>query len=236
MVRLFTAACFVLVAGCTTPPPAYTPADASASLSAPQAKVGDYWEYAVRDGWTALPRGNYRYEVTSADANGTVVQLTHEGRILDTFVYAPGWNPREAPLPNTQRFRYNPTFTAYEYPLAPGKSWTTVVRSTDVVTGRTYNTHIKARVIGWERVSVPAGQFDALRIERAVFAGNMEGSRTQEEIEETEWYAPSVRHPVRKQSNSQHFDSSRGGGDGGGEYPLRIRGDYLIGELVAYSR
>ena len=37
------------------------------------------------------------------------------------------------------------------------------------------------------------------------------------------------------QASSEHFDNSQGGGDGGGEYPLRIRGDWLSAELVRYS-
>ena len=67
-----------------------------------------------------------------------------------------------------------------------GGSTGTVVRSTDVATGRTYNTHIRGKVVGWERISVPAGQFDALRIEREVFAGNVDARRSQEEIHETD--------------------------------------------------
>jgi hypothetical protein len=230
--------CFAILAmfsGCAAPP-AYVPKDAPASLSAPAVKVGDYWEYAVRDGYTQLPRGNYRYEVTRADESSVVVQVTHEGLLMDTLVYAPGWNGRELPLPNTQRFRYDPVLPEYAYPLEAGKSWNTIVRSTDVVTGRSYNTYVQAKVVGWERVSVPAGDFDALRIQRSVFAGNMEGWKTQEEILETDWYVPSVRRAVRTHSSSQHFDTSRGGGDGGGEYPLRVRGDFLVSDLVSYRQ
>ena len=208
----------------------------AAPTTAPEVKVGDFWEYTVRDGWTSLPRGIYRYDVVRVDPGGVVVQLTNEGRLLDTLVYAPGWNGREMPLTNTQRFRYDPTYLAYDYPLQPGKRWRTVMRSTDVATGRSYNTHVFGRVLGWERIRVPAGEFDALKVERSVFAGNMEGTRTQEEIVETDWYVPSMRRAVRTSTNSQHFDSSKGGGDGGGEYPLRIRGDFLIAELVNYSR
>jgi hypothetical protein len=224
----------VLLAACAAPP-AYTPKDAAAPLSAPQVKVSDYWEYAVRDGYTNIPRGVHRYEVVRSDASGVTVQVTHEGYVLDTLVYAPGWNGRELPLPNTQRFRYEPTFAAYAYPLEPGKTWSAVVRATDVATGRSYNTHVYGKVIGWERISVPAGEFDALRIQREVFAGNSEGPRTQEEIRETDWYVPQVRRSVRNQATSQHFDTSRGGSDGGGEYPLRIRGDFLIAELTAFG-
>lgn len=234
-IRLIIFVVVAALAGCEAPM-TYTPQAGAAAAAAPQVKVGDYWEYNVRDGWTGLPRGIYRYEVVRVDASAVVVQLSNDGKLLDTLVYAPGWNGRELPLTNTQRFRYDPTYLAYAYPLEPGKSWREVVRSTDVVTGRSYNTHVSGRVLGWERVRVPAGEFDALKIERAVFAGNMEGYRTQEEIKETDWYVPSVRRAVRTSADSQHFDTSMGGGDGGGEYPLRVRGDFLIAELVSYSK
>ena len=221
--------------GCTTAQP-YTPKDAQGPVSTPAAKVGDYWEYAVRDGYTRIPRGIYRYEVTSADAERVVVALTTEGQQLDTLVYGAGWNGRELPVTDLQRFRYEPSLPAYAYPLEPGKTWKSVVSSTDVATGKRYRTYVYGKVVGWERVTVPAGAFDALKVQRQVFAGNMEGHQTQEEITETDWYAPSVRRAVLTQTSSQHFDNSRGGGDGGGEYPLLIRGDWLIGELVAYSR
>ena len=233
---LFCLVALAALPSCTAPPLLTTPTTGASSVSAPQAKVGDYWEYAMRDGWTGLPRGTYRYEVKSVGADHVLVELSREGLLLDTLVYSAGWNGRELPLTNTQRFRYDPIYPAYAYPLEPGKTWRSVVRSTDVVTGRTYNTYIYGKVLGWERVRVPAGEFDALRIQREVFAGNMEGFRTQEEIRETDWYVPAVRRAVRTRGNSQHFDSSRGGGKGGGEYPLRVRGDFLIGELVAYSR
>jgi hypothetical protein len=232
---LFCMAAAVFMGACAAPS-TYVPADAPASAAAPQLKAGDYWEYAVHDGWTGLPRGIYRYEVSRVDAEAVLVNLTNDGRLLDTLVYAPGWNGRELPLTNTQRFRYQPIYPAYAYPLAPGKRWKTVLRSTDVATGRSYATHVAGKVVGWERIRVPAGEFDALKVERSVFAGNMEGSLSQEEITETDWYVPSVRRAVRTSANSQHFDNSRGGSDGDGEYPLRIRGDYLISELVAYSK
>jgi hypothetical protein len=234
--RVLAALAACLFIGACAAPTTYVPAGAPAATDAPQVKAGDYWEYAVRDGWTGLPRGIYRYEVSRADANAVIVELTNDGRPLDTLVYAPGWNGRELPLTNTQRFRYEPAYPAYAYPLAPGKHWKRVLRSTDVATGRSFNTHVSATVLGWERIRVPAGEFDALKIQRSVFAGNMEGNHTQEEITETDWYVPSVRRAVRTSANSEHFDTSRGGGGDGGEYPLRVRGDYLISELVGYSR
>jgi hypothetical protein len=95
--------------------------------------------------------------------------------------------------------------------------------------------HTRGKVVGWERVRIPAGEFDALKVRRYVYAGNSDARRTQEEIVETDWYVPAIRKAAVMEGSSQHFDNSRGGGDGGGEYPERIRGDWLRAELVRYS-
>jgi hypothetical protein len=161
---------------------------------------------------------------------------THNGERVESFVYAPGWNGLEHPLTNLQRFHYAPEFPAYAYPLEPGKTWYRVVTATDPVTRNIYKVHTRGKVLGWERIRVPAGEFDALKVERYVYAGNSDGFRSQETIVETDWYVPSLRRAARSQGWSEHFDNSKGGGDGGGEYPLRIRGDWLVAELVRYSR
>lgn len=224
----------LLLAGCATAP-VDVPPGAPASVPPPEVKAGDFWEYQVHDAYTGFDRGLYRLEVMQVQAGRITVQVSHDGAPLETRVYAPGWRGLEHPLPNLQRFAYEPAFPALEFPLEPGRTWRTIVTSTDPVTGRSYRTHVHGRVVGWERVKVPAGEFDALRVQREVFAGNAQYFKTQEEIRETEWYVPAIRRSVRKQARSQHFDTSMGGGEDGGEYPLRIRGDWLIGELVRHS-
>lgn len=224
------------IVGCATGP-VYVPKDAPASVSPAQVKVGDFWEYRVRDAYTGFDHGLRRYEVSHVASDRIVVDATQDGQRVDALVYAPGWNGLEHPLTNLQRFRYAPAFPAYAYPLAPGKTWYTVVLATDPATQRQYRMHTRGKVIGWERITVPAGTFDALKIRRQVYAGNPGWFTSQEEIDETDWYAPALGRSVRSEGSSEHFDSSRGGGDdGGGEYPLRIRGDWLVAELVRYSR
>jgi hypothetical protein len=233
--RLAAIALIGIMAGCATGP-AYVPKDAPAAVSPAQVKVGDFWEYHVRDGYTGFDYGLRRYEVSHAAADRIVVDVTQDGERVDALVYEPGWNGLEHPLRNLQRFHYAPAFPAYAYPLAPGKSWYTVVTATDPATKRRYRVHTRGKVVGWERIAVPAGEFDALKINRQVFAGNSTARLTQEEISETDWYVPVLKRVARSEGRSEHFDNSQGGGDGGGEYPLRISGDWLIAELVRYSR
>lgn len=238
MTRLCLVGLFALtLLGCaapTLPPKGPVPS----SVAAPQVKVGDFWEYAVRDAYTQLPFGTYRYEVTRVDGQGVAVDVKRNGALIDTFFYAPDWNPREMPLRNVQRLRFQTPFPAYPYPLEPGKTWHTVVKAFDPANGKTYNVHVQGKVMGWERVNVPAGEFDALRVRRYIFAGNAEWFQSQEEIIEHDWYVPSVGRSVREEGKSQHVDHSRsegGAGDGGG-MPMIVRGDWLIADLVRFSR
>ncbi len=231
--RLATAlcalACSVMVSCATAPE--LTPPSGVTAVSAPVIKTGQFWEYAVRDGYTGFARRPVRYAVTQTDGSRIVVDTLRDGERVDTDFYAPGWNGIELPLTNLQRFRFDPAFPAFEFPLYPGKGWRRVVRATDVATGRTYSVHVHARVGGWRRITVPAGEFDALEVTRAVYAGNQDFFKLQEEIVQTDWYAPSIGYVVMSEGSSSHLDTSRASRG----RPLRVRGDRLVAELVRYS-
>ncbi|MGZ5233023.1 MAG: hypothetical protein ACXWC3_23630, partial [Burkholderiales bacterium] len=162
-----------LIAACVTAPEVSPPPD-KATVPEPQLKAGQFWEYAVHDGYTGLPRGIYRYTVARVDTSRIVVDVLHDGVHVDAYVYAPGWNPIDQPLTNLQRFVYDPPFPAFEFPLYSGKTWRRIVRATDPTTGRSYSVHVHARVGGWRRIRVPAGEFDAIQVVRYVYAGNAE--------------------------------------------------------------
>ncbi len=222
---------WALIAGCAAPPESTAPQ--GPAIAPPLVKAGQFWEYAVRDGYSGTARGLYRYTVASADADRIVVDVTRDGARIDAHIYAPGWNGIEHPLTNLQRFRFDPPFPAFDFPLHAGKRWQRVVRTTDPATGRTYRTHVQAAAGGWHRIRVPAGEFDALQVTRYVYAGNAEFFNSQEEIVQTDWYAPALGYVVASEGNSSHIDTSRSGGGRG--RPLRVRGEWLIAELVRYS-
>jgi hypothetical protein len=221
-----------VLAGCVAPP-GNPPTQAPAAVPAPSVAVAQYWEYAVRDGYTGESRGRWRYTVAQADGERIVVDVSRDGEHVDTWIYNARWNGIEHPLTNLQRFRYDPPFPAFEFPLQSAKKWYRVVRATDPQTGRSYRVHVQGFARGWRRMRVPAGEFDALEVKRYVYAGNADFFTLQEEIVQTDWYSPAIGYVVLSEGTSSHIDTSRSGGGRG--RPLRVRGDWLIAELVNYS-
>jgi hypothetical protein len=57
--------------------------------------------------------------------------------------------------------------------------------------------HVDGRVVGWETVRVPAGEFRALRVERRMRLGDWDQFRGETWRAETEWFVPEVGAPVK---------------------------------------
>lgn len=197
-----------LLAGCAAPLLQTPPAGIPAEVSAPAARAGDTWIYTAYDGYTHLPRGQFDFRVDSVQDDTVKVERMHEG-LSGTEIYTRNWAWRERPLTNLQDLRYQPAIAALPFPLHAGKTWRNDVQATDPVTGRTYHVRIDGRVLGWERVKVPAGEFDALKVERRIYAGNFDYFKTEERIHEYDWYAPQLGAVVRHEASSEHTDTSK---------------------------
>ena len=231
----------MLCAACA-PMPAGTPLDSTQAAAAPVITAGESWTYAVRDGYTGLDRGTERYRVDQVAAGNITVARERSG-IEDVQVYDSSWNWLRRPATNMQLFNYSPAYQAFDFPLAPGKHWHTRLTATDPTNGRRFPVHLDGKAIGWERVRVPAGEFDAIKIVRGVYVDYWDQStRGSSQIVEMEWYAPAVKQAVRRETNSRYWSllGARDEGfvrvsksDGGG--PTWRRDDWLIYELVDYT-
>jgi hypothetical protein len=233
--RKALALCMLIgMAGCAGSPPAGPPAGAPSALNAPEIRAGDEWAYAFRDGYTGLPRGTVRYQVTGVADHSVQMEVEHAGR-RTTEIYTRDLNWLMRPMTNLQDFRYEPPYPALPFPLAVGKTWRAHVRATDPSTGRANRVRVDGRVLGWERVRVPAGEFDALKVRRLVYAGNFYFSRGEEHITEIDWYAPQLGQVVRRESFSHHLDTSRGCDDDRGDCQI-VKGDWNVFELLSHRR
>ncbi len=209
MKRSLLLAALLLAAGCATSLPQTPPAGVPAQVTAPGIRAGDDWKYSLHDGYTKLPRGTLDYRVNSVQGDTVTVQLLHEGR-ESTQLYTRDWNWRERPMTNLQNFRYDPPYPALPFPLEAGKTWRAYVKAIDPASGRANRVRIDGKVLGWERVKVPAGEFDAIVVRRTVYAGNADYSRGEETISEFDWYSPRLGGIVKHASASAYFDKMRG--------------------------
>lgn len=239
------------LAGCETPLPQVPPAGVPAEVPAPRIVAGDSWTYRVYDGFTHLPRDDQHHEVTSVGA-GRIDVAGQVERGDGMQVYDREWNWLRRPATDLQTFEYSPAYAAYAFPLAAGKRWHAQLTARDPRDGRHFTVRIDGRVVGWERVKVPAGEFDALKIERFAYIDYWEYSlRGQSIITEYEWYAPAVKWAVKREAWASYLKYSAGitaepgfvrvagGGGGGGKddggSPRYVRDDWLIYELASFT-
>lgn len=239
-------AALLLAAGCAAQPPQAPPAGVPAQVSVSEVQPGNTWRYAVHDGFTKLPRGSVEYRVSAIQGDTVTVTVRNDDR-ESVELYARDGNWLQRPATNMQTFAYSPAYQAFAFPLAPGKTWRSRVTATDPADGRRFPVLIEGAVLGWERVRVPAGEFDTLKVRRNVYLDYwQQGVRGQSVIIEYEWYAPALKQAARRETTSQYLSYLLGGGssgfvavrggrgdDGGG--PRYIQDDWLVYELVSHS-
>jgi hypothetical protein len=197
----------VALGGCvaTAPLSLSPPAGVPAAMPAPSIAAGDSWTYRVRDAFTGLPREDQRHEVTRVGGDRIEVAGTVE-RGDGTQVYDREWNWLRRPATYLQTFEYSPAYQAFSFPLTAGKTWRAAATATDPGTGRRFPVRIEGKVLGWERVRVPAGEFDALKVYRLVYLDYFESQvRGQSIIHEYEWYAPAVKWAVKREFWAQYL-------------------------------
>lgn len=220
-----------LLAGCAMlpqNPPAGMPPEAGV----PPIHVGDDWAYIAHDGYTHLPRGTYVYRVSAIRDDTVTVEVTH-GKRNWTELYTRAWAWRERALTNLQNMQYAPPLAALPFPLHAGQSWTRYVTATDPVAHRSYRVRIDGSVVGWQRIKVPAGEFDTLKVERRIYAGNAGFFRTEEYIHDIDWYSPQLGGVVRHEGSSYYIDTSRGCRTAGCNV---MKGDWTVYELYAHRQ
>jgi hypothetical protein len=234
----------VSLAGCAAPLPQQPPAGLPLQIPAPEVRLGDTWTYRVYDGYTHLPRGEQTYRVSRLGERIEVTVTLGEG-VQEERLFDRNWSWLKHPATNLQAFEYRPAYPAFDFPLAAGKRWQARLLATDPADGRRFPLTLYGEVLGWERIKVPAGEFDTLKVRRQVFFDYwVLGVRGRSEIVEVEWYAPAVKQAVRREASSQYWSYLYSGlglfgwvrigrEDNGG--PRFIRDDWLVYELTAYS-
>ena len=224
---------FFLLAGCQVAPPLPLVGNPFAPADPPRPAVGDTYVYQLSDGYGNQSKlGQISYRIDKIDADRTVVSVTPgtpRAGIARTEIYSNDGNWLRHPLVNHYAlvdYEFAPAFPAYVFPLEPGKSWSMRVDAANPEKGRR-SVRVDGGVLGAERVRVPAGEFDTIKIRRDVYPGD---HPAETHITEIDWYAPALGRTVRMVSDSMWTDGSCDEMSCTPDY----RGEWTIYELVAY--
>lgn len=167
---------------------------AGADGQLPDVHVGDSWTFRTLDGFTnevQVEATSQIVEITDREIVVQVHNLTKDKRALRYF-------DREWNAVDNDDGKYDPYYPEFRFPMNAGASWEQKFTYLPA-TGAASTGFVKATVAGPEKVEVPAGTFDAYRIERDQETRGSSESAAVTKIHMTTWYAPSVHHFVRRE-------------------------------------
>lgn len=164
----------------------------------PAVKSGDQWKFAV---YFTVPSTtpNRTWLITSVSApdvegteDGEPLRLTHELNVIES--------PREK----------HSNSRLLSFPLEVGKRWSYVNDWVFKPKGSKGTSVIDVAVTAYEKVTVPAGEFDAFKLtSREALSGTSPiGSQYAGETTRTYWYAPRARAIVKMVSHNPYLGPS----------------------------
>jgi hypothetical protein len=173
-------------------------ADPLSRAERPDLKVGDLTVYRDLDVRTGEKRDT-TFVVTMVDADKIVAETS--GSTSGARTFTRDHNPVEIRRGQTVISTFKPFWPYLQFPLEVGRKWD-IPFEVDVAARnqRTAKWNCSARVVTEEAVTVPAGTFQAFKIEYdASFAtrqGNQSFTGTHKE---TAWFAPEVQRFVKRE-------------------------------------
>lgn len=190
-----------LPAACAAPSYTAPPSTAPAS---PRVAEGDRWRYVEVDGFKREKVADIECTVVAVSPLVRVRVADSSGRPRADEVYQSPWRVIEDP------FYDQPQTFATALPLVPSppaagaidRQETTyrVSGSSDVLRWQAW-----LEAPGWQRIRVPAGEYDCLVIERRIWFRHSDYFRQDARRTDRLWYAPAVNRWVRREWNGDYL-------------------------------
>jgi hypothetical protein len=155
-----------------------------------QFKVGDSYSYREIDLFTKLETKTTVTKITQITEDQVIFG---DGRLVtDLF-------GNQLKLPDGRTFT-GAQFYIPEYAI--GKKWSTHFKVM-LPNGTTNDNEVEFRVVAREQITVPAGTFDAFRVEGEGWARGQFGSLS---LKPKYWIAPGIRRPVAREDYRRHMN------------------------------
>jgi len=156
----------------------------------PDVHVGDRWSWQHING-LANERDLTRIEdVVEVSDNEIRTRVRVKGSGIAT--YTREWNPVDVIYA-----QFSPNLKELVFPLQVGKKWDGTADKMLFSNGKHGKFFLKGEVVAFEKVTVPAGTFDAYKINVVLDATGTDEDANIGNTVESYWYAPSVKRYVK---------------------------------------
>lgn len=164
------------------------------AVERPDIRTGDSWEYSFRDTSVAKPGCNYSLTIKEV-TNDKIIGSAERPAGCDASAFAnPTYNKDfNFLIPGGTPYR------AYSFPLEIGKTWNYEYDFS--IGNRSWSNKLTGKIVAAEKVTVPAGTFDAIKIvlDRKYWgSGGPYLSKWAGTVEDTLWYSPVVKNFVKR--------------------------------------
>lgn len=164
-------------------------------VPAPEVQIGDSWTFQVIDGFTKDIVVLITQRVVEITPKEVSVRVEWKGRPnRSLWVFDHQWR-----LIDDSTRRYEPYRPDFQFPLGVGTQWEKDFQLTVYQTGTSFSNFTRAKVVGKENVTVPAGNFDAFKIEALNESRSNAEDGSISKTELTIWYSPDVRRFVKQE-------------------------------------
>jgi len=203
------------------------------AAEAPTYHVGDRWVYHGEDGFRVKTLWEETQEVIAVGTEGITVRITRKGPAAESMrneLWAAPGEVKVGSVYDDETRRFATPLVRLDFPLAAGKTWNQRVANYNEATRRDGNINRYGHVRRWEKVSTPAGTFDAVLLQIVMHLDDDDFWRTSTECNYAVWYAPQARAIVRAEERAQYSER-----DGGLEGGAVIRTQNAVVELVSFT-
>jgi hypothetical protein len=159
----------------------------------PEVNVGDRWIWQHTNGLSNEKDFTQIENVVAVTDAEIRTQIKVKGKANTAIAtYTREWNPVDVVVA-----KYDPYLKEFEFPLQVGKKWKSSADKMLFSNGKHGKFYLKSEVVALEKITVPAGTFDAYKITVALDATGTDEDANIGHTIETYWYAPSVNRYVK---------------------------------------
>lgn len=117
-------------------------------------------------------------------------------------------NRLPAKRPMMQPYKFTPPYPELPDSLEAGVTWRGTVVSQNSATGRHMKMEVSGKVVGSERIHVPAGDFDTIKVVRETYLDDENETHGQTHVVDTEWFAPALGRSIKYDTRSDYNEKA----------------------------